>query len=178
MKQVPLHFVSGNDDKLRVRYSCLLSQYSLNEGAYNYWHNKKVEIQESGGIYFTQPNQTVSNMRNINNDQEKVLGYFWTSTVKQKRVFFDGPFIPGDGIPPCYADTFDFSAYYRQDVTELGGFVLTNPADLPVYIEQRIDRHLDSITLQFYWDTVYLTTDKSCYDCRLQGGTINRPEYW
>jgi hypothetical protein len=162
-KQVPLHHVSEYDERLKIRYSCLLSQYSLNEGAYHYWHNKKVEIQESGGIYFTQPSQTIANIKNIYNDQETVLGYFWTSTVKQKRIFFDGPFDWGDFTPtlPCRLDSFNILNYYVPYVTILGEFYLANPGDLPVYVVN---------------DT--LTAHKSCFDCRIQGGTINRPDYW
>ena len=155
-KQVQLHHVFGYDERLKWRYSCLLSQYSLNEGAYHYWHNKKVEIQESGGIHFTQPNQTVSNIRNINNDQETVLGYFWTSTVKHKRVFFDGPFdFDLFSFSPCNTDTFDINNYYP------GGF--------PVYTVIKISDESD---------ITFFTARKSCFDCRTHGGTINRPDYW
>ncbi|MDX2429852.1 MAG: DUF4249 domain-containing protein, partial [Bacteroides sp.] len=91
-KRVPLHFIP-NGPKLSTRYSCMVSQYSLSEGAHNYWQTKVTEVKESGGLYTTQPSQNLSNIKNINNDQETVLGYFWVSAFKQKRVFFEGPYL-------------------------------------------------------------------------------------
>jgi hypothetical protein len=160
------------------RYSCLVSQYSLNEGAYHYWHSKKVEIQESGGIYFSQPSQTVSNIKNINNEQETVLGYFWTSAVKQKRIFYDGPFILDARPGPCETEVISLYDYIGEDIKDPTKFVLTNKSAFPLYLESKILRLIDPITLQGYWDTLYLTTYKPCFDCRLQGGTIKRPDYW
>ena len=177
-KQLPFHHVSEYDERLMHRYSCLVSQYSLNEGAYHYWHSKKVEFQESGGIYFSQPSQTASNIRNINNDQETILGYFWTSTVKQKRIFYEGPFIL-DALPgPCETEIISLYDYIGEDISDPSKFVLTNKSAFPLYLEARIVRRFNPFTLVFYWDTLYSTTDRPCFDCRLKGGTILRPEYW
>jgi hypothetical protein len=178
-KQVPLHHVFGHDERLMVRYSCLVSQYSLSEGAYHYWHNKKVEIQESGGIYFTQPSQTIANIKNVNNEQETILGYFWTSTVKQKRIFYDGPFIPDDyRIVPCHTERIYLEDYFGLDLSGSDKYVLVNRSHFPLYLEIRIVRAIDPITMKGYWDTIYSSADQSCFDCRLQGGTVERPDYW
>lgn len=167
-KRVPLHYIFGNNERLIVKYSCLVSQYSLNEGAYNYWQNKEVEIKESGGMYFSQPGQTVSNIKNIYNEDETVLGYFWTSSLKQKRIFFEGPPFKSDYTNPCKMDTFDVQNFFKGSAYT-GEYYMINSAAFPVYV---VDIVSDEGRL------VPMTGDNSCFDCRLKGGTIIRPDYW
>jgi hypothetical protein len=157
-KRVPLQFIP-NGVKLSFRYSCLVSQYSLSEGAYTYWQNKVAEIEESGGLYTAQPSQNLSNIKNIDDDQETVLGYFWVSAFKQKRVFYGGPYV---GVEGCAsAQRFDVEDFYEQDPFEKFG----------------VFRFIDSM-----YSPVYIINDNtyppSCFDCRYSGGTLERPDFW
>ena len=145
-KRVPLQYVFEYDERLYIRYSCLVSQYSLSEDAYIYWNNKKIEVQESGSLYTTQPSQSFSNIKNINNPGEVVLGYFWTSTVKQKRVFFDGP----------------LTQIYFDENCEL---VPIDWLRIPVIYVQT-------------GGLVYKSSFARCFDCRLLGGTLEKPDFW
>jgi hypothetical protein len=157
-KRVPLHFIP-NGPKLSTRYSCLVSQYSLSEGAHNYWQNKVTEIKESGGLYYTQPSQNLSNIININNDQETVLGYFWVSAFKQKRVFFEGPYLGKEGF--CTSKQFNIEDFYEQDPdSTFGIFRRIDSTYFPVYV---INGN---------------TSQPGCFDCRFSGGTLNRPDFW
>ncbi len=155
-KRVPLQFIP-NGPKLSFRYSCLVSRYTLSEEAYNYWLIKEAEINESGGLYNAQPNQNLSNIKNINNEQEAVLGYFWVSEVKQKRVFFDGPYVGKSGF--CQTELFDIFKFYTP-TARFGQFIVNDTMYSPVYVTN--DR----------------TSPPSCYDCRFSGGTLNRPDFW
>lgn len=157
-KRVPLHFVP-NGVKLSSRYSCLVSQYTYSEDAYNYWQNKVAEIKETGGIYFAQPSQNKSNIKNINNDQEVVLGYFWVSSYKEKRIFFEGPYL--GRIDACIAKKFDIQDFYQQDPdSAFGVFRWNDSAYFPVYIIN---------------DNTY---PPGCFDCRFSGGILDRPDFW
>ncbi len=159
-KNIPLHYVFGNNERLYFRYSCLVGQYSLDERAYEYWQNKKIEIQESGGIYFKQPSQTISNIVNVNNSEEVVLGYFWVSSLKEKRIFFEGPLSPWGYNALCVLDTFNVEEYINAE-----------PEDLPIYlIYDNSGLPPDERGL--------FTAEKKCFDCRLFGGSINRPDFW
>jgi len=155
-KRLPLQFIP-NGPKLSFRYSCLVSRYTLSEEAYNYWLIKKAEINESGGLYYTQPSQNLSNIKNINNEQETVLGYFWVSEVKQKRVFFDGPYVGETGF--CQTESFDIFEFYAP-TGRFGQFIVNDTMYSPVYVTN--DR----------------TSPPGCYDCRFSGGTLNRPDFW
>lgn len=154
-KKIPLHHIEGRDIKLYVKYSCLVSQYSLNEGAYEFWHNKKVELQESGGLYTSQPGQSRSNIENIDDEEEVVLGYFWASSVNEKRIFYEGPFERWDRYPKCDLDTFKIDTMPGAE-----------PIIKPAYIISGGDMMID-------W-----TADQECFDCRLSGGTTTRPDFW
>lgn len=156
-KRVPLHFIPRGT-KLSFRYSCLVSQYSLSEQAYTYWQTKVTEIKESGGLYNTQPSQNLSNMKNINNDQETVIGYFWVSAMKQKRVFFEGPY---NGNAGCFSERFHIEDFYEQDPNgAFGEFRRIDSTYFPVYI------------------TNDNTSQPGCFDCRFSGGTLARPDFW
>ena len=157
-KRVPLHFIP-NGPKLSTRYSCLVSQYSLSEGAHNYWQTKVTEINESGGLYTTQPSQNLSNIKNINDDQETVLGYFWVSAIKQKRVFFEGPYLGKEGF--CSSTQFNIEDFYEQDPNEgFGTFRRIDSTYLPVYVSDGN------------------TSPPGCFDCRFSGGKLKRPDFW
>lgn len=157
-KRVPLQFIA-NYPKLSFRYSCLVSQYTLSEEAYTYWQNKIADLNESGDLYYSQPSQTPSNIKNIHNETEAVLGYFWVSEMKQKRVFFDGDYAGRPGCSP--AIPFDVQDFYIQDpYGEFGEFIFNDVMWSPVYI------------INGY------TYPPTCFDCRVSGGTLERPDYW
>ncbi len=156
-KRVPLHFVPAGT-KLSFRYCCEVSQYSLSEQAYTYWQTKVTEIKESGGLYSTQPSQNLSNITNTENEQETVIGYFWVSALKQKRVFFDGPYFGNAG---CVSERFDIDDFYEQDPGgSFGEFRRIDSTYSPVYIANEN------------------TSQPGCFDCRFSGGTLNKPDYW
>jgi hypothetical protein len=118
---------------------------------------KEAEIEGSGGLYNSQPSQNLSNIKNINNEHEAVLGYFWVSEVKQKRVFFDGPY--GDKTGFCNTDPFDIFDFYTP-TGRFGQFIVNDSMYSPVYVTN--DR----------------TSPPGCFDCRTSGGTLNRPDFW
>jgi hypothetical protein len=157
-KRVPLHFIP-NIPRLSFRYSCLVSQYVLSEDAYNYYQTKVSEIRESGQIYYSQPSQNLSNLKNINSEEETVLGYFWASTVRQKRIFFEGPYVGRAGCGT--AMLFDVNNFYEQNpFGKYGEFRFISTMYSPVYI---INEN---------------TYPPNCFDCRYSGGTLERPDFW
>ena len=91
IKKVPLHFVESNSPKLIVKYCATIKQYALNADAYDYWYEKERELNESGNIYTIQPSQPKSNIHNISNPDELVMGFFWVASCAAKRVFVKNP---------------------------------------------------------------------------------------
>ena len=151
-KMIPLNYLFEGSPKVSSRYSILVSQYSLSEKAYSFWQQKQVELQESGGLYTSQPGQIISNFRNVNDASETVVGYFWASTRKQKRAFYNKSFGTGD-VFTCPKDTFHIDQEY--------------PNDLIYYYMNAT-----------FGDTVYITSYEGCFDCTNRGGHTTPPEFW
>ena len=87
VEKQPVFFIaSDQSDRLSVQYSILVNQYSISKREYEFWNNLK-QINESGGdIFAKQPFTVISNIHNISDSKERVLGYFQVSAVRQKRM--------------------------------------------------------------------------------------------
>ena len=153
----PLSFVSNNSDRLSVKYSILVNQYSLNEDEYAYWDKLQRITQEVGSLYDIIPSSVPSNVYCINNPGEQVLGYFSVSAATSKRIFIRDHFY-GLAKPysydACIADTVFDGAY----IPNLGSSVW-------VLIDNFIPRYQ------------VITYTRGCADCTTRG-TTSRPAYW
>jgi hypothetical protein len=152
--RLALHFVDNTTTKLYIGYSVLVIQHAISKPAYNFWEQLRINSEEQGGLYETQPLPVEGNLRNLTHPENKVLGYFGASSVRTERIFVEA--IRDMGIEydslctPMY-----LTRGWRQDV---------RPSEYPVffvYIEGRIG-----------------IIDKQCYDCTFYGGTLTKPEYW
>lgn len=86
-KQLIKFIAPAKSDRLTQQYSILVKQYSISEKEYDFWNNLK-KVSESGGdIFDSQPYKVISNIHNVNDAGEMVLGYFEVSAVSRKRIF-------------------------------------------------------------------------------------------
>lgn len=103
----PIRFIPQHDYSIANRYSILVNQYIQNRAAYNYYTilNK---ISGSGSILTqNQPGFFDGNIKNIDNEKEKIIGFFDVSTVSSKRLFFNyEDMFPGELFPE-YFETCD-----------------------------------------------------------------------
>jgi hypothetical protein len=152
-KRIPLNYVSSNTNRLKIKYSVLVKQYSLSENAYDYFNTKKIETQESGGLYQTQPVQSTSNITNSDDPGEKVLGYFWASSFSQKRIFVKPPFKFFIGVE-CYPWIPDWAGLAKM--------------------EPDINNSFYIVTI----DGVMHRAEEKCFDCTKAGGNQKRPDFW
>lgn len=86
-------------DRLLLQYSVLMKQYSVSGKEYDFWYNMKQINEKGGSIYSLQPFPVISNIHNLNNPEERVLGYFQVSAVKEKRKFITFSEISGMNFP-------------------------------------------------------------------------------
>ena len=155
-KKIPLNYIPGTSIKLSVKYSLLVKQYSLSDSAYLFWNQNKVETQESGGLYQSQPGQAISNIRNVNNSSEIVLGFFWASSFTEKRVFYQGPF--PDWECDCHLIPFKLGEYYNGTGKEDWLHDMNDPP-IPGSFKPGISL-------------------ARCMDCTARGGTAIKPDFW
>ncbi|MBA7618032.1 hypothetical protein ES703_25351 [subsurface metagenome] len=92
LRKVPLNYVSNQTERLKIRYSLLVKQYSLSRKAFNYWNELKLQSQETGGLYEGQPVTISGNIYNSSDSDEIVLGYFDASAVQEKRILVENTF--------------------------------------------------------------------------------------
>jgi hypothetical protein len=171
----PVFFIaSDQSDRLMIEYSILVKQYSISKNEYAFWDNL-TKINETGSdIFASQPFSVVSNIHNINNPGEKILGYFQVSAVTQKRIFI--PFreivrlqLPFYNYPckrieqgPCFGpgDCFTWDEIYAM-------FCITSTYD---FVEPKY------FLGTFNIDKLVFTT-RECANCELTG-TLKKPDFW
>jgi hypothetical protein len=96
IKRFPVNFVSTDNNRLSIRYSILVRQYSLSREAYVYWNQLSVATQNVGTMFDKQPAQIRGNVYNLNNPEMPVIGFFEATSVDTKRLFLTRSDLPKD----------------------------------------------------------------------------------
>ena len=179
IKKEPIFFIaSDQSDRLLIQYSILVSQYSISKREYDFWNNLK-QVNESGrDIFAKQPFTVISNIKNINNPEERVLGYFQVSSVKQKRK--DIPFrdIVGLNLP--------FFDYKCDRIVKDPNDYARGPSAPPPTWDYLYS--LFCVTADYYFvEPLYNSMNGSlekmvfarpeCANCELTG-TNTKPDFW
>ncbi len=115
-KQLIQFIAPVKSDRLTHQYSILVKQYSISEKEYDFWNNLKKVSEAGGDIFGSQPYQVISNIHNVNDAREMVLGYFEVSAVSRKRIF----------ITAHELDTL-YLPQYKTDCVE----IIKSPEDWP-----------------------------------------------
>jgi hypothetical protein len=157
----PLHFVNNRTQRLFYRYSLLVKQYSLTEQSFNYWEKLKGNNQNSGGLYDSQPQKVMGNVVCITNPNEEVLGYFGVSSVSSHRIFVTRNDLHQKLIYDQNLDCVQWQPTRWDFVTN------SSEETWPVYLAPPPE---DKVGLWY--------APKWCIDCRLEGGTLEIPEFW
>lgn len=101
INRYPLNFISNLTDRLRIKYSIFVNQYSLNRDEYFYWEKLQKISEQVGGLYDMIPSDIPSNVYSLNDPNEKALGYFSVSANSSKRIFIKDRFA---GVVTPYTD--------------------------------------------------------------------------
>ena len=156
----PFAFVPNiqQEQKLKHKYSVLIKQYSMGEEAFHYWNELKKTSQEQGFLFDRQPALLKSNIHNVNDEEEIVLGFFSMSGVVERRAFAEKP----EGL--------DLSLYpwYCFPVVK-GPSGPVSREDLPKYYARA---WRDGVS-------TYAEVNKHCVDCRdYKNSTHIPPDFW
>jgi hypothetical protein len=153
----PVNFITNGSDRLKILYSILVNQYSLNEEEYAYWEKLENTVEQVGSLYDIIPASIPSNIKCIQNPSENVLGYFSVSSVKSRRIFIKDQF---RGLFNPYTDCENTTVPYNDPLLNLGvtiWVIIDHPEPRPGY--------------------KVLTYFKGCADCTVRG-TTQRPDFW
>jgi hypothetical protein len=147
--------------KLQLKYSVLVEQRGISREAFEYQQELKKNTENLGSLFDPLPSTIDGNVHCITNPNDHVLGYFNAGYVSKKRIFIRNKDIgrpkgvhPITGYEDCRTDTL-MNAWPRR-----GEFVVG------IIYTERI------IIIGF------VTTRPFCADCRLLGGTTDKPDYW
>ncbi|RLD97729.1 MAG: hypothetical protein DRJ13_11865 [Bacteroidetes bacterium] len=149
-----LNYVSNQSPRLSYQYSLLIEQQSLTSEAYTYWDKMKTN-SNGGGLYETQPSSTIGNIYNITRPDEKVLGCFYATQVKSKRIIVENTFDFDVTHFKCRLDTI-YSLDDLGSAFPYYGISMGQPPPGPPW----------------------MTGANQCFDCQLYGGSTVKPEYW
>jgi hypothetical protein len=153
----PLNFISNGSDRLKVKYSVLVNQYSLNEDEFLYWEKLQNISEQVGGLYDIIPAAIPSNISCLEDPNDKVLGYFSVSAVTAKRIFIKDYFA---GIINLYTECISDTVPGGVPIPNLG---------ISVWVIETINTTMPPAKV--------LTEDKGCADCTVRGTNI-RPVFW
>jgi len=177
IEKEPILFIPATEsDRLLLQYSILIRQYSISKTEYDFWNNMK-QVNEAGGdIFAKQPFTVVSNIHNVNDPMERVLGYFQVSAVTQMRMnipfseivelnlpFYHYPckrieMSPADYPWPPLAPPLTMDDIYKMYTSS--GYTFVEPI------------YGDSSQVQ-----KLVFTMPECADCELTGTSV-KPDFW
>ena len=146
-------YVSALSGKLQAKYSILVKQYALTQEEFEYWNTLSKTTERTGSLFDPQPAEVTGNIKAVGDPSELVFGYFNASNRQEQRLFVNEYL--GRFSPAC------------------------EPTDTLSALE--VPESLDLILTEFYANSpipYYIMGTTSCTDCRLQGGTIQRPSFW
>jgi hypothetical protein len=152
-----LKYVSPATDRLSVKYSLLVNQYSLNEDEFEYWSKLQNVTEEVGSLYDITPASIPGNIFCIEDPGQTVLGYFSVSSRYSKRIFIKDYFT---GLVNLYAQCPVDTVNSLKDVQGLYSYFWI--------IED------GSSSVPPYW---ILTDNKGCADCTIRGTNV-QPSWW
>lgn len=151
---IPIVYVSTESRRLSIRYSLLVKQYAIDKNAYYYFTKLKEQNEEQGSLYSSQPYQIEGNIYNRSDETEPVLGYFTVAGVSEKRIFVNPPPELEFHYSHCDLKTQNLGMYLALSV----------PSMWPIYLNESPNG--------------IGVADKSCFDCTMNGGTLERPDFW
>ena len=155
-----LNYISNQSDRLKVKYSILVNQYSLNEDEYLYWEKLQNISTEVGSLYDITPAYIPSNISCTEDPNEQVLGYFSVSARSSKRIFIKDSFSGQvDLYSTCPSDTIAGS-----DTISIPGL-----NESVWVIVSRMESGMPPYRI--------ITDNKGCADCSVRGTPV-KPAFW
>ena len=151
-----IHSVRSTDDRISYIYCLNVAVMAISKEHHAYLQHLNDVSHYTGSLFSPNPSEMRGNIRSVSDSTEFVVGYIGAGKVTSSRVFYD------DKIHSFYEsphvtyelETLPQTAWYNS--WKYGSM-------LPV----------SGNAVQGYeW------ADKRCVDCRLAGGTKDKPAYW
>ena len=159
-----LYSVPKTDDRLSILYAVSVQQTRISGEAYRYWETMRKSSSDVGGLFSPEPTEFRGNVVNVNDPTELVLGYVDVERVVSDTLFVDNSivrFYKNARAPLPAPDTLRTQAEWRL-AYEIEGKL----PGVEVYDE------MTGRLIGYEW------WPARCVDCRMRGGTKNKPQWW
>jgi hypothetical protein len=163
--------VPSGSEKISVRYSILVNQYAITKEAFDYWMNLKTTTELTGSIFDPTPSQIIGNLHCSSNPAETVLGYIGASTVSDMRIFISNPQLAAWYYRPYWIDCIQRNSY-RDTILASDPGLYTK-----LYNALLAPNHLLTL-IDFPNSAYYVMAQNYCVDCRVNGGSNQKPSFW
>lgn len=169
-----VHFLPKNSPKITNRYSILAKQYILTPNAYSFYKTLKSLSSTGSLLSQVQPGFIKGNIKNTNNPDEKIVGYFDVCTISKKRIFFNF-----DDLFPLESSS---SYFYECDIEDYDSNFATLAPFSPYFgaRNQLIFGVTNNIIIYYNHDSetgIYLMISPPCGDCTTFSSNIE-PDFW
>lgn len=169
LESFPVRFIEKGNPVLGQRYSILVRRYSLTGEAYSYYSTlKKISGSESL-LSQNQPGFVNGNLFAVNDESEKVVGFFTLSHASTKRLYFN------------YYDFFEFNETRPQFPESCIPFRPGENMDTPIgMIQSGTVRFMNFAGAPVEGEIgigPIRVVATECVDCTVYG-TNETPEFW
>lgn len=178
-----VRFVSRESYTLMHRYSIMVNQYSQSVDAHSYYQSLEAFSVSESVFNEIQPGFLAGNITSLTDDNQNVIGYFETTAVNSKRVFFNyEDLFPDEALPeyPINCRTIGNPRLIPRGYhcTDGSSGVCDGNCDSPLIgqiqagtiVYAGVKEPLDFIS-------PYLTRSRACGDCTVLGSDI-KPDFW
>lgn len=163
----PLYFINNSSNRLYIKYSVNVTQHTLTEPTYVFYHDL-IEVNENqGGLFDASPITLIGNMRNLSDPDLPVLGNFQVSGAAAKRIFINHAVVAGKLIVPSGFE--NCQTQYAGELT--GGGLLDSLAHAGWFVIDRTFNPAANDTI------ITLVNYRACCDCKMNGTNV-KPEFW
>ncbi len=165
----PVKYLSKLDAKIQTRYSVLVKQYVQSVEAYTFYKIVKELGSVESLLSQGQPGYVVGNVNSEANQNEKVLGFFETSSMTSKRIYFNYEDF-GLSKPPYFIDCEVLLLDYNDNTT------LDNDLDERETFYTYVTYYNYQV-LSLGQGTVYRIVQPECSVCTSFSSNI-KPAFW
>jgi len=168
LKQQPIFFISNKTNRLSIKYSVLVKQYTLTETAYDFYKNLKLISESSGTLFDPTPSAVLGNISRNDYPDQPVLGNFLVAPVYEKRLFIEKIELPVEMyVPTGFDDCQKEEVIIRSDSSHQ--IDVDNWLRKGYFILDTVNTPLNSF--------ISLTSSEKCCDCK-KSGSVEPPDFW
>jgi len=167
---LPLTYIPQEDSKLSILYSILVRQRVIEETEYKFWQDLQKVTESVGGLFDSQPYEILGNVHAMDGSVP-VLGYFSAGFMAEKRLFVSLQDLPKE------LQKRPFNGCHLDSVCLIAGPSVPFQCAIDVPNLPENSYLISTITLDGAL-LGYTMSTMACADCRVQGGVLEKPDFW